>query len=465
MKKKPSLRTRQQTAAAYIRVSTEEQAEYSPASQLERIREYAARHEMVLPERFIYTDEGLSGRTTAGRPAFNRMIGDAKSKPKPFDVILLWKFSRFARNREDAIVYKSMLRKQLGIEVVSVSEALGDDKMAVLIEAMIEAMDEYYSINLAEEVRRGMTEKVSRGEPVTIPPFGYLMRGKRLVPDPNTAPIVREIFVECLRERSPWDIARQLNARDIRTARGNLWESRAVAYILRNPVYAGRIRWNTAGKTGRDYKQPTLLVTEGRHMPLIDEATFRAAQEKLDEGKCRSGVRTSRCPADGDWLRGLVKCSYCGGTLVHSSGSGMQCSRYAHGQCGVSHFIQAKRLEEMVRATLEGLLRGMERPDLPTQFTKSAYAGEDIERLLAAENRRLTRAKAAYEAGIDTLEEYRESKRKITEEISRLQSAAMEDGGEDGHLSEEGRLEIMYRALVEHMVFRRDENAIDIYLK
>ena len=82
-------------------------------------------------------------------------------------MILLWKFSRFARNREDAIVYKSMLRKQLGIEVVSISENVGDDKMSVLIEAMIEAMDEYYSINLAEEVKRGMTEKVSRGEPVT----------------------------------------------------------------------------------------------------------------------------------------------------------------------------------------------------------------------------------------------------------------------------------------------------------
>ena len=98
------------TAAAYIRVSTEDQIEYSPASQLEKIREYAKRNGYMLPEEFIFADEGISGRNTAKRPEFNRMIGTAKQKPKPFDAILLWKFSRFARNREDSIVYKSMLR-------------------------------------------------------------------------------------------------------------------------------------------------------------------------------------------------------------------------------------------------------------------------------------------------------------------------------------------------------------------
>lgn len=81
-----------------------------------------------------------------------RMIATAKKNPKPFDAILVWKFSRFARNRQDSIVYKSMLRKELGIDVISVSEYIGDDKMSIITEAIIEAMDEYYSVNLAEEV-------------------------------------------------------------------------------------------------------------------------------------------------------------------------------------------------------------------------------------------------------------------------------------------------------------------------
>lgn len=148
--------------AAYIRVSTDMQLELSPESQLKAIRDYAKKNDIILSNEFIFRDEGISGRKAEKRPDFMRMIAVAKSKPKPFDVILIWKFSRFARNREDSIVYKSMLRKQCGIDVISISEQLSEDKTSILIEALLEAMDEYYSINLAEEVKRGMTEKARR---------------------------------------------------------------------------------------------------------------------------------------------------------------------------------------------------------------------------------------------------------------------------------------------------------------
>ena len=105
-------------AAAYIRVSTEDQVEYSPDAQLAEIRKYAAGHGYIIPNEFVFMDEGISGKNTAKREEFNRMIGVAKQKPKPFDAILLWKFSRFARNRQDSIVYKSMLRHDLGIDVI-----------------------------------------------------------------------------------------------------------------------------------------------------------------------------------------------------------------------------------------------------------------------------------------------------------------------------------------------------------
>ena len=145
-------------AAAYIRVSTEEQVELSPASQLVEIRKWAAKNGWTVPEKYVFVDEGISGRKVTGRDAFRRLIGTAKTKPKPFDAILLWKFSRFARNRDDAVFYKSVLRKQLHIEVVSISEPIAEGKLGILMEALIEAMDEYYSINLAEEVKRGMEE-------------------------------------------------------------------------------------------------------------------------------------------------------------------------------------------------------------------------------------------------------------------------------------------------------------------
>ena len=108
-----------QTAAAYIRVSTDDQLEYSPDSQAQKIKEYAEHNNIRISDEFVFLDEGISGRQAEKRPSFMEMISIAKIKPKPFDIILVWKFSRFARNREDSIVYKSMLRKECGIDVVS----------------------------------------------------------------------------------------------------------------------------------------------------------------------------------------------------------------------------------------------------------------------------------------------------------------------------------------------------------
>ena len=113
-------------------------------------------------------------------PAFLRMIATAKSKPRPFDVILVHKFDRFARSREDSVVYKSMLRKDCGIKVISITEQFEDDKFSIILEAMLEAMAEYYSLNLADEVKKGMFEKARRGEHIGKAPYGYDLIDKSL---------------------------------------------------------------------------------------------------------------------------------------------------------------------------------------------------------------------------------------------------------------------------------------------
>lgn len=86
--------------AAYIRVSTDDQAELSPETQLEEIRKYAQREGIILLQEQIYIDSGISGKKAERRPEFMRMIATAKEKDCPFSVILLWKYSRFARNQE-----------------------------------------------------------------------------------------------------------------------------------------------------------------------------------------------------------------------------------------------------------------------------------------------------------------------------------------------------------------------------
>lgn len=412
-------------AACYIRVSTDDQLEYSPDSQLEKIRDYAKRNDMIIPNDYIFIEEeGVSGRKAEKRREFQRMIGIAKTKPKPFDAILLWKFSRFARNREDSIVYKSMLRKQLGIEVISVSENVGDDKMSVLIEAMIEAMDEYYSINLAEEVKRGMTEKAKRGEAVSIAPFGYRLESKKLVIDEEKAPILRDVFVKYVSGWGLRQIAGWLNDIGIRTKRGNPLENRTVEYWLNNPVYHGYIRWTPTGRTRRDYHNPDSIISKGSHEPIIDDDLWQKTQELLAERKARY-VRNRRAATQNSYmLSGIIKCSNCGASLAKSSGQYLQCINYAKGACSVSHAATMPKLELMLISTIAADLASgdfkLERAD---GYNPQADTGALLKAQISKEKQKLLRIKEAFEAGIDTLAEYKENKARITAEIRRLESS------------------------------------------
>lgn len=414
------------TAAAYIRVSTEDQIEFSPDSQLKAIRKYAKEHDLILPEEFIFADEGISGRKTDKRVQFQRMIGTAKLKPKPFDVILLWKFSRFARNREDSIVYKSMLRKQCGIEVISISEQLTEDKTSILIEALIEAMDEYYSLNLAEEVKRGMSEKFSRGGVVSQPPFGYRMQDGIFFPDETAAPIVQMIFQDYLSGVPVRQIARKLNEMGVMSRHGNPFENRTVEYILTNPVYLGKLRRSLTGDRSDRYHEQDQCV-DGQHQPIITQEVFDAAQAKRADTKKMYKKYARHDQPVQFMLKGMVRCDNCGGTLVMSStGNGLQCHNYGRGKCKISHSISIAKINA---AVLDKIREDMSDPDFESRVIKQNVpksAESPIPALIEKEERKLERVREAFEAGIDTLDEYRQNKQRITERLTALRTELAE---------------------------------------
>ncbi|MCI7812715.1 MAG: recombinase family protein [Lachnospiraceae bacterium] len=346
-----------QTAAAYVRVSTTDQIEFSPDSQIKKITEYADSHRMVLPKQYIFLDEGLSGRNAQNRPAFMKMIGMARQKPRPFDVILLWKFSRFARNRQDSILYKSMLRKECGIEVISITEQLSQDPTAILIEALLEAMDEYYSVNLAQEVRRGMNEKFSRGGVVSIPPFGYKMGENKFEPDEEKAALVRKIYQDFLGGKSCRQIAAHLNEMGVRTNRGNRFESRNIEYILENPTYTGKMRrsQNGSNRAKRFYGTEQVTIVNGTHEPIIPEEMFQKAQERMrSRNKMGRSHRETSASGTDFMLRGLVRCGSCGAVLTRTEkGKALQCHKYTKGQCHDSHYVRIEQIQQMVLAKIE----------------------------------------------------------------------------------------------------------------
>ncbi|MCD8019585.1 MAG: recombinase family protein [Clostridiales bacterium] len=507
-----------QRGAAYIRVSTEDQIEFSPDSQLKKIREYAAGKNILLSEDYIFLDEGVSGRYAKKRPAFMKMIGLAKQKPRPFDVILVWKFSRFARSRQDSILYKSMLRKECGIDVISITEQLSEDPTSILVEALLEAMDEYYSINLAQEVKRGMNEKFSRGGVVSVPPFGYRMEEGHFVIDEEKGAIVSRIYEDYLLGMSIRQIATNLNAMGIRTNRGNLFENRTVEYILSNPTYVGKLRrrddldgrkktssgeWDSRKKScigvksdnGEDsiqkqynycdryYNNPNIRIVEGEHEAIVSEEVFEAVQQRIAENKRASPgyIQRDKCiqqnrynlhAQDGHFyhtivertkakymLQGLVQCSNCGAVLTRTErGKALQCNRYMKGKCTVSHYIRLETLNQMVLAKVVRdwgkIVVEIAIPDALKSKNEVKWKGERdvdekskqemkavlikqdwIQHRVDLEYKKLERLKEAYMEGIDTLEEYRKSKKEIENWIQALKNERerqleMEENGE-----------------------------------
>lgn len=350
-------------AAAYIRVSDDRQDEYSPDSQLKLIRQYAKNNDYIVPDEYVFYDDGISGRSVKKRKAFNSMIGYAKSKEHPFDAILVWKFSRFARNQEESIVYKSMLRK-INVAVISVSETIDDSPFAPLIERIIEFMDEYYSTRLSQEVTRGMTEKASRGEAMSAAPFGYDSQGKSFIPN-DDAKIVNYIYDSYLSGKGYRAIAQELGTMGIRTKRGNIPDNRFVEYILQNPVYIGKIRWSPECKGSKSrYKgdNSSVMIVDGKHEAIIDTAKFEQVQDMIADQKKRYGKYQRKEQPVQFMLKGLVRCGNCGATLVYvgTKYPAMQCHQYARGVCKVSHSLSIAKANRVVIDKIEETLKTLD---------------------------------------------------------------------------------------------------------
>lgn len=411
-------------AAVYIRVSTDEQAELSPETQLEKIQEYARREGIVILQDHIYLDAGISGKKAEKRPQFMRMIAAAKEKDCPFTTLLVWKFSRFARNQEESIFYKSVLRSKCGVDVVSISEPLIAGHFGSLIERIIEWMDEFYSIRLSEEVKRSMEVNARRGKLQSTPSFGYSVEDGRLIPRPEEAELIRWIFRSFVDGKGLYPIARELNAMGVRTHRGNQFENRTVEYILRNPVYIGKLRWNPAGKTYRDFSNENLIIADGDHEPLVSRELWDTAQERLDQVKLQWGYKARPTSDLKHWLSGLVRCSSCGATLIFSHPHYYKCNNYVRGRCKSSQHVKADLLADALIERLREDSNTTQSLSFNVTYS-SNNGGNDITRLESAIRQfeqKKQRLQDAYLSGVIELEDFAAAKRDLELATTQAQS-------------------------------------------
>ncbi len=402
----------QRYAYGYVRVSTHDQEEVSPDSQKKLLREYAKKNDIIILK--IFYELGVSGRKADKRPEFQKMISLCKTDEHPVDLILVWKFSRFARNQEESIVYKSLLKKQHNIDVVSISEPLIDGPFGSLIERIIEWMDEYYSIRLSGEVLRGMKEKAQQAGYQMVPPLGYqaVGGGRPFVINEKEYEIVD--FMTNQFDTYDMDftaIARELNAMGYLSRRGCPFESRTVERVLTNPFYYGLVSWED-------------ITFIGTHEVRITKECFDKRMQKIQQKYRPSRRRNiSTCK---HWLSGLLKCGYCGATLAYNGANincpSFQCYRYSKGIHKGSCCISEKKITEAVYKYFEKLLNGMnfEYTYHPPESVEIKGKQDSFTKELEKLNTREQRIRIAYENGVDTLEEYRENRarlKKVREEL------------------------------------------------
>jgi site-specific DNA recombinase len=341
-------------AALYVRVSSDRQdVDLSVAAQVKALREYAARNDHVVVKEFV--DEAESGRTSY-RPQFRQMISMTRHAEKPFDLILVYKYSRFARSREDSIVYKALLKKN-GVQLTSITEPFDDSAVGRLMQAIIECIDEFYSENLGEEVTRGMRESATRGFYLSSrPPYGYRKvrvndGGKertRLDIDEFQSKVVASIFENVSNGKGLAEIVKELNSKGISSPRGTTWGKTSLYKILANEIYKGTLVW------GRNSKRDLPPVrTENACPAIVDPATFRHVQSLLGQ---RSFVRIHPRRVSSQYLlSGLARCGHCGKALI---GLEAKSGKFSYYVCGTltkkgagscpSRYLNAKKVEGLV---------------------------------------------------------------------------------------------------------------------
>ena len=153
-------------------------------------RSYAEKNDITVVKHYI--DRAISAKTD-NRPQFQQMIRD--SERKLFDMVLVWKLDRFARNRYDSARYKTQLKKN-GVKLMSATEIISDGPEGIILESVLEGYAEYYSADLSEKVIRGMTENALKGKFTGgAVPVGYRIdENQRFQTDPLTAPLIAEAF-------------------------------------------------------------------------------------------------------------------------------------------------------------------------------------------------------------------------------------------------------------------------------
>ena len=287
-----------QHAVIYARYSCDNQTEQSIEGQLRVCQDYAKANDIEIVHTYI--DRAMTG-TNDNRPEFQRMIKD--SARKQWEIVLVYKLDRFSRNKYETAIHKKTL-KDNGVRVVSAMEQIPDTPEGIILESLLEGMNQYYSAELAQKVKRGMRETrrkgLSQGGPVL---YGYKLVDRRYVIEESEANVVRYVFDQYAKGVHGREIAEELVAKGI-TFRSKPFNVHRLYWMLQNEKYSGVYRH---GDEVIDNMYPQIVPAE-----LYEK--IRVIQKKNRKG--RRSLQTDYL------LRFKIRCGYCGNPIGAECGKG-----------------------------------------------------------------------------------------------------------------------------------------------
>lgn len=299
--------------AVYIRYSSENQRDgYSVEYQLDECMKYINEHNMIFVK--SYVDEAVSGKSTDNRNGFFEMINDVKRGE--YDAVVVYKYSRFARNLVEATLYRQQIEKA-GAQLISAMERIDDSTPeGRMMRNIIMVMDEYYSDNLATFVRSAQYLAAKNGKIMgAIAPLGlkYNDEGTYDINE-EEAPAIRLIFEMFADGASQASILRQLDALGYRTRKGIPYKASTLSGLLTNEKYIGRYEVELTG-----YEK---IVHENAFPALIDKHTWNRVQERLEKKKAEKEIRP-RLKKRSYPLTGKIECACCHNPYIGSAKGGI----------------------------------------------------------------------------------------------------------------------------------------------
>jgi len=321
----------------YARYSSDSQTENSIDGQLRECIAFAEKNGITILNNYI--DRALSAKT-ANRLEFQKMIKD--SAKNLFDVVVVWKLDRFARNRYDSAHYKAILRRN-GVKVISATETIAEDSTGILLESLLEGYAEFFSAELSEKVTRGLTENALKckynggGLPV-----GYIIDNEQYFQiDPLTAPVVLDAFKRYDKGATIVELVRWMNEKGIQPQRGKEMGIDSVKRLLKNRRYVG------------EYIYSKTVIPNG--IPaIVPPDLFGRVQERLAKNK--KAPARYKAKEDLYLLSTKLRCGLCGAFMVGESGTSKTMKFHQYYKCVSAKNHKGCKKKSVKKAWIEDIV-------------------------------------------------------------------------------------------------------------